>query len=148
MKPLTWDHRPSDLRAPALLCAFRGWNDAGEAATAAVSFFNSALDGRRFAWTDAEEFFDYQATRPRIRLVDGVTRAVEWPAIELFEIPVPRAPRDLVLMTGPESQPLLVLSHVDKGRAAMLMSDDGEWINGQVISVDGGITMQLSNTTG
>jgi proteasome assembly chaperone (PAC2) family protein len=102
MKPLTWDHRPSDLRAPALLCAFRGWNDAGEAATAAVSFFNSALDGRRFAWTDAEEFFDYQATRPRIRLVDGVTRAVEWPAIELFEIPVPRAPRDLVLMTGPE----------------------------------------------
>jgi hypothetical protein len=28
-----------------------------------------------------------------------------------------------VLMTGPESQPLLVLSHVEKGRAAMLMSD-------------------------
>jgi hypothetical protein len=28
-----------------------------------------------------------------------------------------------VLMTGPENQPLLVLSHVDKGRAAMLMSD-------------------------
>jgi NAD(P)-dependent dehydrogenase (short-subunit alcohol dehydrogenase family) len=26
--------------------------------------------------------------------------------------------------------------------AAMLMSDDGEWINGQVISVDGGITMR------
>ena len=25
---------------------------------------------------------------------------------------------------------------------AMLMSDDGEWINGQVISVDGGITMR------
>jgi len=28
-----------------------------------------------------------------------------------------------VLMTGPENQPLLVLSHVEKGRAAMLMSD-------------------------
>jgi len=25
---------------------------------------------------------------------------------------------------------------------AMLMSDDGDWINGQVISVDGGITMR------
>jgi hypothetical protein len=28
-----------------------------------------------------------------------------------------------VLMTGPEAQPLLVLNHVEKGRAAMLMSD-------------------------
>jgi proteasome assembly chaperone (PAC2) family protein len=102
MQPLTWDHRPSGLRAPALLCAFRGWNDAGEAATAAVSFFNSSLEGRRFAWTDAEEFFDYQATRPRIELVDGVTREIEWPALEIFEAPVPRAPRDLVLMVGPE----------------------------------------------
>jgi NAD(P)-dependent dehydrogenase (short-subunit alcohol dehydrogenase family) len=25
---------------------------------------------------------------------------------------------------------------------AMLMSDDGDWINGQVISIDGGITMR------
>jgi proteasome assembly chaperone (PAC2) family protein len=102
MQPLTWDHRPAGLRAPALLCAFRGWNDAGEAATAAVSFFNSALEGKRFAWTDAEEFFDYQATRPRVSLTDGVTREVQWPAVEIFEAPVPRAPRDLILMSGPE----------------------------------------------
>jgi predicted ATP-grasp superfamily ATP-dependent carboligase len=102
MQPLTWDHRPSGLRAPALLCAFRGWNDAGEAATAAVSFFTSALDGKRFAWTDAEEFFDYQATRPRIRLVEGATREIDWPSLEIFEAPVPRAPRDLVLIVGPE----------------------------------------------
>jgi NAD(P)-dependent dehydrogenase (short-subunit alcohol dehydrogenase family) len=25
---------------------------------------------------------------------------------------------------------------------AFLLSDDGEWINGQVISVDGGVTMR------
>ena len=25
---------------------------------------------------------------------------------------------------------------------AMLMSDDGDWINGQVLSIDGGITMR------
>jgi proteasome assembly chaperone (PAC2) family protein len=102
MQPLTWDHRPSGLRVPALICAFRGWNDAGEAASAAVSFFNTALDAKRFAWTDAEDFFDYQATRPRIRLVKGRTREIEWPTLEIFEAPVPRAPRDLVLMSGPE----------------------------------------------
>jgi proteasome assembly chaperone (PAC2) family protein len=102
MQPLTWDHRPSGLRAPALICAFRGWNDAGEAASAAVSFFTSALEAKRFAWTDAEEFYDYQATRPRIRIVKGATREISWPTLEIFEAPVPRAPRDLVLMTGPE----------------------------------------------
>lgn len=102
MQPLTWDHRPSGLRAPALICAFRGWNDAGESASAAVSYFSTALDAKRFAWTDAEQFFDYQATRPRITLVEGITREIEWPALELFEAPVPRAPRDLVLMVGPE----------------------------------------------
>ncbi|MDE3070402.1 MAG: PAC2 family protein [Acidobacteriota bacterium] len=102
MQLLNWDHRPAGLRAPALICAFRGWNDAGEAASAAVSFFNTALEAKRFAWTDAERFFDYQATRPRIRLVEGAAREIVWPCIEIFEAPVPRAPRDLVLLSGPE----------------------------------------------
>ena len=38
MQPLIWDHRPDGLRAPALVCAFTGWNDAGDAASSALSF--------------------------------------------------------------------------------------------------------------
>src|SRR3989440_89795 len=38
MPPLVWDRRPDGLRAPALVCAFKGWNDAGDAASAAVQF--------------------------------------------------------------------------------------------------------------
>ena len=33
MQPLRWERRPDGLRAPALVCAFKGWNDAGESAT-------------------------------------------------------------------------------------------------------------------
>ena len=42
MQPLIWDRRPDGLRAPALVCAFQGWNDAGDAASSAVSFLASA----------------------------------------------------------------------------------------------------------
>jgi predicted ATP-grasp superfamily ATP-dependent carboligase len=102
MQPLIWERRPDGLRAPALVCAFKGWNDAGDAASAALSFVGAALDATRFAHIDPEEFTDFQATRPRIRLTEGVTREITWPAVEIFEARVPRAPRDLVLLSGPE----------------------------------------------
>jgi proteasome assembly chaperone (PAC2) family protein len=102
MQPLIWDRRPDALRAPALVCAFRGWNDAGDAASAALSFLGSALGATRFAQIDPEEFYDFQATRPRISLTEGRTREITWPSVEVFEAVVPRAPRDLVLLQGPE----------------------------------------------
>jgi proteasome assembly chaperone (PAC2) family protein len=102
MQPLRWDRRPDGLRAPALVCAFKGWNDAGEAATSAVAFMGAALDATRFATIDAEEYVDFQTTRPLVKLVDGRTRKVEWPEWEIYEARVPLAPRDLVILTGPE----------------------------------------------
>ena len=35
-------------------------------------------------------------------MVEGQTREIVWPAVELFEARVPRAPRDLILLTGSE----------------------------------------------
>jgi proteasome assembly chaperone (PAC2) family protein len=102
MQPLRWDYRPDGLRAPALVCAFKGWNDAADAASTAIEFVGGALGARRFATIDPEEFYDFQATRPRITHVDGDTREVVWPAVELFEARVPRAPRDLILLSGSE----------------------------------------------
>jgi proteasome assembly chaperone (PAC2) family protein len=102
MQPLRWERRPDGLRAPALVCAFKGWNDAGESATKALSYMGASLDATRFAVIDPEEFVDYQATRPSVRLIDGLTRKIEWPEFEVYEALVPRAPRDLVLLSGPE----------------------------------------------
>ena len=102
MQPLIWESRPDGLRAPALVCAFTGWNDAGDAASAALRFVGASLGATRFAQIDPEEFYDFQATRPRIRLVDGRTREISWPSVEIYEARAPRAPRDLVLLQGPE----------------------------------------------
>jgi len=102
MQPLEWEHRPDGLRAPALICAFKGWNDAADAASSAIQFVGTALGAKRFATIDPEEFYDFQATRPRTKLSDGQTREIAWPAVELYEARVPRAPRDLILMAGSE----------------------------------------------
>jgi proteasome assembly chaperone (PAC2) family protein len=102
MQPLQWEYRPDGLRAPALVCAFKGWNDAADAASTALTFVGSALEARRFATIDPEEFYDFQAARPRIKLVDGQAREIVWPEVELYEARVPRAPRDLILLAGTE----------------------------------------------
>jgi proteasome assembly chaperone (PAC2) family protein len=102
MPPLEWESRPDGLRAPALVCAFKGWNDAGDAASAALAFVGSSLGAERFARIDPEEFFDFQATRPRVRIVDGRTREIDWPELEIFAARIPRAPRDLILLSGSE----------------------------------------------
>src|ERR1035441_7354214 len=102
MQPLIWDRRPDGLRAPALVCAFQGWNDAGDAASSAVSFLASSLSARRFARIDSEEFYDFQANRPSIRFGEDGRREISWPTVEIFEARAPRAPRDLVLVQGVE----------------------------------------------
>ncbi|MEA2298400.1 MAG: hypothetical protein QOF77_1336 [Solirubrobacteraceae bacterium] len=102
MQPLVWESRPDGLRAPAMVCAFKGWNDAGDAASAALAYVGSSLGATRFARIDPEEFYDFQAARPLIRLNDGQTREIVWPGVDIYQARVPRAPRDLILLAGPE----------------------------------------------
>jgi proteasome assembly chaperone (PAC2) family protein len=102
MQPLRWERRPDGLRAPALVCAFKGWNDAGESASSALTFMGASLEAKRFATIDPEEFLDFQSVRPNVKLVDGLSREIEWPEWEVYEARIPRAPRDLILLSGPE----------------------------------------------
>ncbi|MGZ4270719.1 MAG: PAC2 family protein [Solirubrobacteraceae bacterium] len=102
MQPLIWEHRPDGLRAPAVVCAFTGWNDAGDAASAALQFLGASVGAKRFARIDPEDFYDFQATRPKVKFGDGGAREVDWPDVEIFEARIPRAPRDLVIVTGAE----------------------------------------------
>lgn len=102
MQPLEWERRPDGLRAPAIVCAFKGWNDAGDAASTAVQFVGTSLGATRFASIDPEEFYDFQSTRPQVRVDETGVREITWPVVEIFEARVPRAPRDLVLVVGHE----------------------------------------------
>jgi proteasome assembly chaperone (PAC2) family protein len=99
---LIWDRRPDGLRAPAMVCAFSGWNDAGDAASNATSFLASALEAERFARVDSEEFYDFQSNRPTVKIDESQARVISWPCVELLEARAPRAPRDLVILQGVE----------------------------------------------
>src|SRR4028119_2189133 len=98
------ERRP-ELERPILIAGFTGWNDAAEAASLAVSTIGEELGAQRFGSFNGEEFFDYQATRPQIRLVEGVTRTIEWPEND-FSATNPSVAalggRSAVLLSGPE----------------------------------------------
>jgi hypothetical protein len=99
---LEW--RP-ELERPALISAFTGWNDAAEAASVALGTLRESWEARRFGAFEAEEFFDYQATRPQIKLVEGVTRQVEWPENLLSATASSleaAGGRGAILLSGPE----------------------------------------------
>ena len=100
MEHVTLITRPR-LRRPVLLAAFDGWNDAGESATTAIDAIGAALDAETFATVDPEEFYDFQATRPTVRLVEGL-RHVDWPTVELRAAELPQADHDLILLRGHE----------------------------------------------
>ncbi|MGH2925119.1 MAG: PAC2 family protein [Solirubrobacterales bacterium] len=102
MDPIIWEGDPPDLRSPALICAFGGWNDAASAATAALEAVAASLDPQVVARLDPEEFYDFQVNRPTIRLIEGLTREIDWPANTLLAVEVPAAERDLALFSGVE----------------------------------------------
>ena len=102
MHPVIWEGDPPQLRSPTLVCAFAGWNDAASAATAALEAVAASIDSEVVARIDPEEFYDFQVNRPTIRLIEGQTRHLDWPANTLLAARVPAAERDLALLSGIE----------------------------------------------
>ncbi len=88
------------LRDPVMLVALTGWVDGGLAGTGTLAAVAEALESpRKFASVDLSDLLDLQQTRPTVSLIDGVTRRIEWPSIELV---AGRAGRDVVIVAGPE----------------------------------------------
>jgi proteasome assembly chaperone (PAC2) family protein len=95
------DHRP-ELERPVLVAAFRGWNDGAQAASLAAGYLAKTWGAQRFAEVDPEGFFDFQATRPHVSLVEGVTRRIDWPETVFFHARPDGLDRDVVLLLGIE----------------------------------------------
>jgi len=103
MSHLVWNDggRP-ELRDPVLVCAFKGWNDAGEAASSAVNFLIESFAADEVCHLDPEDFYDFTAVRPTIRLDDGHTRSIDWPENSFHAAVVKGADHDVILMMGVE----------------------------------------------
>jgi len=85
-----------------MIAAFEGWNDAGDAATSAVEQLGLAWDAAPLTELDPEGFYDFQVTRPSVRLIDGVTRTIDWPTTSLSVCLMPTAQHDVILVHGIE----------------------------------------------
>jgi predicted ATP-grasp superfamily ATP-dependent carboligase len=97
-------HDDHQLRDPVMIAAFEGWNDAGDAATTAVEQLNLAWDSVPLAEIDPESYYDFQVSRPNTRLVDGVTRQIDWPTtrVTAARLPESTSSRDVILIRGIE----------------------------------------------
>jgi predicted ATP-grasp superfamily ATP-dependent carboligase len=95
-------HAEIELRHPILIAAFRGWNDAGDAASFAASHLGRVWSATEFASIDPEEFYDFQAVRPQVELVDGLTRKVTWPSNEFMGAKLSGAAQDVIVLVGTE----------------------------------------------
>ena len=90
------------LRAPILVAAFEGWNDAGDAASGAVEHLALIWDALPLVEIDSDDYYDFQVNRPIVKQVDGVTRRIEWPATSISWCSPPGSDRDVVLLRGIE----------------------------------------------
>jgi predicted ATP-grasp superfamily ATP-dependent carboligase len=91
-----------ELVDPVLVCAFEGWNDAGDAATDAVEHLREVWTAQPLAELDSEDYYDYQVNRPHISLDDSGVRNLTWPTTRIYVARLPLATRDIVLVHGVE----------------------------------------------
>ena len=103
MDAVRWEERPR-LRRPILIAAFEGWNDAGDAASTAARYIATEWGARRIASIDPEDFYDFTVVRPNVRLVDGMTREIDWPDNEVSVAAATSDTRDVVFLHGIEPQ--------------------------------------------
>jgi proteasome assembly chaperone (PAC2) family protein len=87
---------------PVMLCAFEGWNDAGDSASDAIAHLIDVWDAQLLTELDSEEYYDYQVNRPVISIDDSGVRQLTWPGTRLYVARLPLSPRDVILVHGLE----------------------------------------------
>lgn len=102
MEHVRWLAEPN-LDRPVMLCAFTGWNDAGDAASTALRTLVEQWDATALAEIDPEVFTDFATVRPHVRLdreAGAPRRHIVWPTVGIWSAALPGG--DVVLVLGPE----------------------------------------------
>lgn len=85
-----------------MLAAFEGWNDAGEAASDALKFLGKHWEADKISTIDADEFYDFQFTRPVIKRNSAGQRRIKWPTTRISRATVAESNLDVILVHGVE----------------------------------------------
>jgi proteasome assembly chaperone (PAC2) family protein len=100
MTPLLELDAVPELREPVFVVALSGWVDAGMTGAGTIAVLDEQLESKeQFGRIELADLMDLQQTRPTVHLVDGVSREIVWPKIELTS---GKLGRDVVLCIGPE----------------------------------------------
>lgn len=94
---------PADLRHlrnPAVVVAFYGWNDAGNAATACAEHLCENYPSDEAFSLDSEDYYDYQVNRPTLTRPEPGVSQIDWPQTTVHVAHLPS--RDVVVVLGPE----------------------------------------------
>lgn len=93
--------KPYDNPSPAtfLICAFSGWNDAGNAAIDAIDYFNRAYSAEPIPGFDVTAYYNFTETRPQLSHV-GDTPIIEWPELSVHTFTAKE--HRFITLTGPE----------------------------------------------
>lgn len=67
-----------------LVVAFEGWNDAGDAASGALRLVKDAREFVPLFAVDAEQYYDFQYTRPMLSIGEDGKRSLSWPGTQIF----------------------------------------------------------------
>ncbi|MFE1644991.1 PAC2 family protein [Microbacterium sp. P01] len=85
-----------------IVAAFDGWNDAGEAASSAVTLLREEGAYEPVFSVDPELYFDYQYTRPHLETDGDGKRQLRWPEATLYRPRRATRGTQLWLLTGVE----------------------------------------------
>ena len=97
------DHVPIPADEVLVIAAFEGWNDAGNAASAAVDHLIEMLDAKEHATLDPEDYHDFQVNRPIASRDEHGDRLITWPGTVIYTATWSGSPsRKIVLVRGIE----------------------------------------------
>lgn len=88
------------LERPVLLAGFTGWNDAGDAASTAMSTMIQSWGAVPLAEIDPEIYTDFATVRPQVKLDAQHQRSIVWPTVGVWSVSLPGT--DVIIVLGPE----------------------------------------------